>query len=540
MHASTAPAVLELGLCGQLVSLLRQVSQWPDGAQAAVDAKVLDYAATLLGSPEAEICQHTCFLVGRLAEHTSTAPAVLELGLCGQLVSLDENFKVIEGAAYALGEISQWLDGAQAALDAKVLDYPATLLGSPEHWTRRHACFLVGRLAMHASTAPAALELGLCKQLVSLDENLEVIKGAAYALREISQWPSGAQAAVDAKVLDYAATLLGSQEHWTRRHACFLVGRLAMHASTAPAALELGLCKQLVSLDENLEVIRGAAYALREISQWPNGAQAAVDAKVLDYPATLLGSQERLIRRDTCFLVGCDENLEVIKGAVCAFSRVSQWLDGAQATVDAKVLDYMATLLGSLNAEICQYTCFLMGRLAKHTSTAPAVLELGLCGQLVSLLRDKNLEVIKGAAYALCKVSQWPDGAQAAVDAKVLDHVTELLQSQEVWILRFTCELVGHLVSHEFTAPATLAATPWMWLLPCLQSNTDFVRAKAAFALAKTSQQPDGVVALADTGILDDLETLNQSSEDRIQAYTSRIRKNLARYEEAKASQGVV
>ncbi|KAJ6527583.1 armadillo-type protein [Mycena vulgaris] len=354
------------------------------------------------------------------------------------------------------------------------------------------------------------------------DKNLEVIEVAAYALCKVSQWPDGAQAAIDAKVLDYPATLLGSPEAGIRQNTCFLVGQLAMHTSTAPVVLELGLCGQLISLDENLEVIEGAAYALCHVSQWPEAAQATVDAKVLDYTATLLGSSEARIRRVACLLVGHNENLEVITCATDALDEISQWPDGAQAAVDAKVLDYMATLLGSSEARICQYTCFLVGKLAMHASTAPAVLELGLCRQLVSL--DENLEAIKGAAYALCQVSQWPEGAQAAVDAKVLDHVTKLFQSHQVGTLGWMCELVGHLVSHNFTVSACLAAAPWMWLLPCLHSDTDFVRADAASALAEMSQQPDGVAALADTAILDNLETLNQSWEDEIQVHIQGIK----------------
>ncbi|KAJ6591293.1 armadillo-type protein [Mycena vulgaris] len=303
----------------------------------------------------------------------------------------------------------------------------------------------------------------LCKY-VSTATKVTVLKGLQRKAGE----ESNACTVVDSGVLHCVPELLKSPDSAVRGQICWLLGRLAYYEATLPKILVLNPCTQLVSLlrDENLEVIKGAAYALGEVSLWPEGAQAAVDAKVLDYTATLLGWSEHEI----------------------------------------------------------------LGQLAMHTFTVPAALELGLCGQLVSLFRDKNLEVIEGAAYALSKISLWPDGAQAATDAKVLDHVAELLQSQNVWTLRRTCELVGHLVSHESTVLPSLAATPWMWLLPSLHSDTDFVRTAAAFALAKTSQQPDGVAALADTGILDDLETLNQSSEDGTQVYASRIRKNLARY----------
>jgi hypothetical protein len=67
---------------------LSQIVLWPDGAQAALEAKTLDHVAELLQSPQSEVWQKTCWTVGNVAMHESTAMAVLGLKPCPQLVGL--------------------------------------------------------------------------------------------------------------------------------------------------------------------------------------------------------------------------------------------------------------------------------------------------------------------------------------------------------------------------------------------------------------------------------------------------------------------
>jgi hypothetical protein len=61
---------------------------WPDGAQAALEAKTLDHVAKLLQSPQSGVQQQTCWMVGNFARYESTAVAVLGLKPCPQLVGL--------------------------------------------------------------------------------------------------------------------------------------------------------------------------------------------------------------------------------------------------------------------------------------------------------------------------------------------------------------------------------------------------------------------------------------------------------------------
>ena len=80
------------------------------------------------------------------------------------------------------------------------------------------------------------------------DEAAYVGRGAMFALRQISKLPSGAQAVVDAKLLNLVTQLLGSSDSYTRQHTSFMLGNLAKHESTSQAVLALEPCIQLVSL----------------------------------------------------------------------------------------------------------------------------------------------------------------------------------------------------------------------------------------------------------------------------------------------------
>jgi hypothetical protein len=69
-----------------------------------------------------------------------------------------------------------------------------------------------------------------------------------------------------------------------------------------------------------------------------------------------------------------------------ALSRIAKWVDGAKGVVDAKVLDHVLRLLKSPNPDIQEWASNLVGWVASHKSTAPAVLKLNPSVQLVSLL----------------------------------------------------------------------------------------------------------------------------------------------------------
>jgi len=374
-HKCTIPAILELKTCERLVSLLTdedygviaralfalfQIARLLDGAEAIVNAKVLNEVPVLLESTSPEVRNRTFELVGMLAKHDSTGSDVFNLKPCMRLVAClgDENVGVVQSAMYALSEIAGWSDGVQAIVDAKAVDHVLALLESRRSGVREWTCELVGRLARDPSTATAVLKLKPYEPLVYLlgDEDWQISARAVFALSQIAHSLDGAQAVVDAKALDHVLKLLHSPRTKLRRWTCELVGRLASHFPTAETLLELKPCLQLVAL-------------LRH-------EKSLVDLR-----------------------------------ALFALCQIARWLDGAEAIVNAHALDHVLVFLESRSSKARGWTCKLVGRLASHASTVSAVLDLKLCGQLVSFLREPATR--GDAMFALCAISEWPDGVAA-------------------------------------------------------------------------------------------------------------------------------
>ncbi|KAJ7895721.1 armadillo-type protein [Mycena leptocephala] len=479
-HESTAVAVLGLKPCPQLVGLLRdqpvkvvynamyalsQIAFWPDGAQAALEAKTLDHVVELLQSPQSRVQGQTCWMVGTFAKHESTAVAILGLKPCPQLVGLlrDQPVEVVEVAMYALSKIAFWPEGAQAALEAKTLDHVVELLQSPESGVRKWTCEMVGSFAKHESTAMAVLELKPCPQLVGLlhDQPVEVIEAAITA--SISSVWGPATDMLDGRKL---VGLLHDQPVKVVEAAIYALSEISSWPNVLGPTTDVLDGGKLVGLlrDQPVEVIEAAMYALHEISSWPDGAQAALEAKTLDHVAELLQSPQSGVQRWTCWMVGGfalvgllrDQPGEVIEAAMYALHEISSWPNGAQAALDAKILDHVAELLQSPQSGVRRWTCWMVGSFAKHKSTAVAILGLKPCPQLVGLLHYQPVEVIEAAMYALYEISSWPDGVQAALEAKTLDHVVELLESPQSGVQQWTRWMVGRFAKHESTAMAVL------------------------------------------------------------------------------------
>lgn len=81
-----------------------------------------------------------------------------------------------------------------------------------------------------------------------------------------------------------------------------------------------------------------------------------------------------------------DENLGFVVPALLALSWVVAGIDGAKATVDAKVPDYLVELLQSPSSGVRRWSCHLIGRLVYHQSIAPAILKVIPWEHLVSFL----------------------------------------------------------------------------------------------------------------------------------------------------------
>ncbi|KAJ7830059.1 armadillo-type protein [Mycena olivaceomarginata] len=262
------------------------------------------------------------------------------------------------------------------------------MLESPNPDTRKWASMLVGRVASHKSTAPAVLELALCEQLVFLldDKHSDVIREATAALAHFSQWVDGAKAVVDAKVLNHILRLLKSTNPDIREWASDLVGRVASHESTAPAVLKLNPSVQLVSsLGGEDSLVHWVTFSLSQIARWVGGAKGVVDAKVLDHVLRLLESPNLNIRQWASDLVGQLASHESTAPAVLKLNPSVQ----------------LVSLLGGEDSLVHSVI---------HESSAPAILQLKPIPQLESLLQDPDPLIGDSAIFALEEIRQWPDG----------------------------------------------------------------------------------------------------------------------------------
>jgi len=203
------------------------------------------------------------------------------------------------------------------------------------------------------------------------DQDSQVIQWATYPLFQIVRSLEGAQATLDSGALEHILALLESPSRKVQKRACIVVGMLAVHESAAPALLELKPCARLVTLllDQDSGAVAEAAHAL---------------------------------------------------------SQIARWLDGARAVVCAKAFRYVhiLALLESPNSDIQQGTCRLLGRLATHHSTAPAIMDLNLSVRLGLLLREPATR--PAAIFALRAISGWLDGVAALADTDVSERLEEL------------------------------------------------------------------------------------------------------------------
>ncbi|KAJ7697814.1 armadillo-type protein [Mycena rosella] len=498
-------------------TILRELSQRAVSESEAltmVDSRVLGIVGELLRSPDPNVQIATCWLLGNLVYHRSTAIAIMGMNPCPHLVAIlsATNLQVLESALYALSCITQWWDGAQAAVTAKTVDYLEDLLVSPRTQIRRHACVTLERLASHKSTMVAIRRINPCLKLVPLlrDENLDVVEVATRSLGLIATSPEGAQVAVNANVADSLAELLEASNEKVRRWACELVAQIARHDSTRQIILDTDLYAPLVRLlrDEHVAVVEGAVKALNGIARSREGAQSTVDADVLEFVAELLDSPNHDVRRWTCKVLG--------------------------ARIIIPAIDSATHLLKSPDVGVREWACEILGGLAYHAFTRDAVLEVKPCVHLVSLLHDESLGVVESAAKALNWIAHSSEGAQAAVEGNVLDFVADLLESPSVEVRAWTCEMLAGLASHERTMNAVFGIKPCAQLVLLLHDKSFRVTGSAAKALNWIIRSPECARDTMDANILDCMADLLESSNEEGRRWMCWILAQLAENESTK------
>jgi hypothetical protein len=72
------------------------------------------------------------------------------------------------------------------------------------------------------------------------------------------------------------------------------------------------------------------------------------------------------------------------------------------------------------------------------------------------LSSDGDITVVEAAMYALSKITVWPDGAQAVLDATTLEHITQFLESPDAKVRKLTSRTMDNLSLHLPVAVAVL------------------------------------------------------------------------------------
>ncbi|KAF7371304.1 hypothetical protein MSAN_00766500 [Mycena sanguinolenta] len=231
----------------------------------------LQLVVEMLDSPFLKVRRLTCTILGHLAVNESTMSISLRT-FGNKLVPLirDHDDTIVETVMLAFSAAVRCPGGAQAFIDAELLNSVPKLMESPRPFVRTQACWLVGHLAVDESTVSTALSMfGIKLVPLMRDEDDNVVEKAVWAASAAVRCPRGGQAFIDTELSDRVPELLESSRPFVRTHACWLVGRLASHAQTrtafpngqtVTAVLESKFCVQLVGLlrDEDIYVIQAA------------------------------------------------------------------------------------------------------------------------------------------------------------------------------------------------------------------------------------------------------------------------------------------
>ncbi|KAJ7211765.1 armadillo-type protein [Mycena pura] len=242
-----------------------------------------------------------------------------------------------------------------------------------------------------------------------------------------------------------------------------------------------------------------------------------------------------------------DRDVRVRGSAMHAILALSNWKDGSRAIVLASLLDELPHLLGSSDTSARKWACTIVGNVASH-QVIPAVLLARLCVWIVSLLSDKDVDIVGSALYALSQITSGSDGIQVVMTVNVLEYIRGLLFYQDATVKtsafqiiqnlllssnpsakKGTCEMLGNITSssssHDYPFLALLDLEP---CVSCLGEKDATIRRAALYALANISRWPGGAEATLDTNVLDKLTGLLDLDDTATQVWMCTLLANLA------------
>ncbi|KAJ6524077.1 hypothetical protein DFH09DRAFT_1372252 [Mycena vulgaris] len=242
------------------------------------------------------------------------------------------------------------------------------------------------------------------------------------------------------EVLDHVAELLRLPN--LEPSALTMVTTLAGHKLAGKTT-----CKHLLSLLWEHWKPREIINALSDIALSRNGGLACIEAELVDHLGELL--QLPNCKLPTLNMISCDSaassdsDVDVQEGAIAILYNITNLTHGARVAMDAKVLDHISAPFASGDTDVRTWTSMMLEHLASNPEMAAAT-----CERLVVLLSNENENVRYGAVAALSEISRSAAGARAAADARVLDHIAELVESPSLQVGRLALGIMVELARY--------------------------------------------------------------------------------------------
>ncbi|KAJ6566555.1 armadillo-type protein [Mycena capillaripes] len=166
----------------------------------------------------------------------------------------------------------------------------------------------------------------------------------------------------------------------------------------------------------------------------------------------------------------------------------------------------LVELLESPDLMTRETSSWLLRRLVLHNLPGVGV------SSLTSLLesnRDKTSR--QSVSYALCTISEWPEGPRALGSIKALEWVSELLDFPDNRIRQFACTLLGNLANDEVTSTMLFNANRVLRIASLLSGQDEQVYEAALYALVSISQWTEGADQVRQLSTLPGILALTES-----------------------------
>ncbi|KAJ7875438.1 armadillo-type protein [Mycena leptocephala] len=495
---------------------LSKISYWSQGARAVAEATAAEDVADLMASADTETRRWSCKMLSNLEFHGFTSAVRLSSELCPQIFPLlsDDDAHVREGAILALSKISRPLIPQELGLtvesdeDARVMAHSPVqqwdqLLDSSDARIRRYTCNMLGKVAASYEEVLPRLVLFLLS-----DEDREVQESALHAVVKISETPDGVRSVVSSNSWQYFPKRLNPR---VRQLLHSLLGHLSDYVVASLKNRGVALSREMMETCLSYLAYKYSSPAtktliLKELEMRVESEQDAlmvVQSLVvqLDLVAELLDSSDTRIRHHMCSILGTlaslsdstswvvevcprivslisGNDIEVRQAALYAVARISETPHGVQALGATKIWKYFPKRLDSSNSEVRQFIVTILRNLSHYE-----VASLRVTGP-----SDPDIEVRRRAVHALSEITYWPEGTQAAAEARALEYAAALLDSCDTETRRWTCEMLRNMAFNGFARQLSLELCPQIFSL--LSDDDQDVRETALLALSTCAWGP--------------------------------------------------